>query len=85
LKVTKLIPNYTHNVELCAILVAEHAGDAFSRFPVGQLYFIQVQQAKTTGSMDASQPRNDQPGFGVIAVTQKLRSYNIIRVSNIIN
>ena len=35
-------------------------------------------------SMCASQCGNDQPGFGVHSVTQKLSAYNNIRVLNII-
>ncbi len=36
------------------------------------------------GTMDASQCWNDRPGFGVIAVTAKLRSYNIIEFKHYI-
>ena len=35
--------------------------------------------------MDFGQCGNDLPGFGLLAVTQKLREYEIIIVSNIIN
>jgi hypothetical protein len=75
----------TINAEFSAHFLEVHVKKTEGGNFVGdRIRFLVLNLSLSVRDMDAGKCANERPRFGRLAVTQKLRAYNIIRVLNII-